>query len=57
MALRDWPTGWQGSLEWKATFREFASNKIGIVLYSMRVTDPASPSRATKRLPEEPAEV
>src|SRR6202035_2132384 len=29
VALRYRHTGWQGSLEWKAAFRELASNKIG----------------------------
>src|SRR6266481_2590792 len=31
MALRDWQTGWQGSLGWKAaSSREFAANPIGV---------------------------
>jgi hypothetical protein len=47
MALRDRQTGWQGSLGWKAAFQEFASNQIGVALYSMRAVDPASTFRAT----------
>jgi hypothetical protein len=31
MAMRDWQTGWQGSLGWKAAFlAEFAANPIGV---------------------------
>ena len=31
MALRDWQTGWQGSLGWKAAFLEFAANPIDAI--------------------------
>jgi catechol 2,3-dioxygenase len=31
MALRDWQTGWQGSLGWnQLSSREFAANPIGV---------------------------
>jgi hypothetical protein len=35
MALRDWKTGWQGSVGWEAaSAQEFAANPIGVAPHS-----------------------